>query len=274
MARLGSPSVGTKLVVVGGGKMGEALVSGVLRARWARARDIAVVEPLDGRRAQLQASHPDIIVTTDIPPRSDGAVLAVKPVDVADAAAALVTARPRRVVSIAAGVTLAQLERLLGDIPVVRAMPNTPALVGAGAAAIAPGSTAGPADMEWAEAVLASVGLVVRVTEKMLDAVTGLSGSGPAYVFLVAEALVDAGVAAGLDRDTSGALTRQTLLGAARLLDESGDLPEALRAAVTSPGGTTAAGLRVLEQRAMRAAFLDAVLAATERSRELGAPSS
>jgi len=262
--------VSTKLVVVGGGKMGEALVSGVLRARWARARDITVVEPVEARRAQLRAAHADVVIATEVPARSEGAVIAVKPVDVPDAAAAVASAKPKRVLSIAAGVTLGQLERVLGDIPVLRAMPNTPALVGAGAAALAPGSTAGPADMEWAEGVLSSVGLVVRVTEKMLDAVTGLSGSGPAYVFLVAEALVDAGVAAGLDRDTSAALTRQTLLGSARLLDESGDLPEALRAAVTSPGGTTAAGLRVLEQRAVRAAFLDAVVAATERSRELG----
>jgi pyrroline-5-carboxylate reductase len=259
-----------KLVVVGGGKMGEALVSGVLRARWARARDITVVEPVDARRAQLSVLHPDVTVTASVPARSDGVVLAVKPVDVPDACTAIAATTPRRVLSIAAGVTIAQLEKLLGAVPVLRAMPNTPALVGAGAAALAPGHTAEPADMEWAEGVLASVGLVVRVTEKMLDAVTGLSGSGPAYVFLVAEALVDAGVAAGLDRETSAALTRQTLLGSARLLDESGDLPEALRAAVTSPGGTTAAALRVLEQRAVRAAFLDAVLAATERSRELG----
>src|SRR5579862_885372 len=260
----------TKLVVIGGGKMGEALVSGVLRARWARARDITVVEPLDARRAQLSAAHPDIVVTTAVPPRSEGAVIAVKPVDVPDACASLAATSTRRVLSIAAGVTIAQLQTLLGELPVVRAMPNTPALIGAGAAALAAGPTAGPADMEWAEGVLGSVGLVVRVTEKMLDAVTGLSGSGPAYVFLVAEALVDAGVAAGLDRETSAALTRQTLLGSARLLDESGDLPEALRAAVTSPGGTTAAGLRVLEQRAVRAAFVDAVLAAAERARELG----
>jgi pyrroline-5-carboxylate reductase len=259
-----------KLVVVGGGKMGEALVSGVLRARWARARDIVVVEQLDTRRAQLSALQPDVTVTATVPPRSEGVVLAVKPFDVPEASAAIAATAPRRVLSIAAGVTIAQLEKLLGTIPVLRAMPNTPALVGAGAAALAPGHHAEPADMEWAEGVLASVGLVVRVTEKMLDAVTGLSGSGPAYVFLVAEALVDAGVAAGLDRETSAALTRQTLLGSARLLDESGDLPEALRAAVTSPGGTTAAALRVLEQRAVRAAFLDAVLAATERSRELG----
>ena len=261
-----------RLVVVGGGKMGEALVSGVLRARWARARDVVVVEPVAERRAQLEAAHAGLVVATAIPPGADGAVIAVKPVDVGDACDALAAARPGRVLSIAAGVTLRQLEASLGAIPVVRAMPNTPALVGAGAAAIAPGSTAGPEDLAWAEEVLGSVGLVVRVAEKSMDAVTGLSGSGPAYVFLVAEAMVDAGVLVGLDRATSAALTRQTLLGAARLLDESGDLPEALRAAVTSPGGTTAAGLRVLEQRAVRAAFLDAVSAATERSRELGGP--
>ena len=260
-----------RLVVVGGGKMGEALVSGVLRAGWARAREVVVVEPVEQRRAQLSAAHPGLVVTTDVPAGADGALIAVKPIDVPEACAAVAAAAPGRVLSIAAGVTLGQLEALLGKIPVVRAMPNTPALIGAGAAAIAAGSTAGPEDLEWAEQVLRAVGIVVRVTEKMMDAVTGLSGSGPAYVFLVAEAMVDAGVLVGLDRDTSAALTLQTLLGAARLLAESGDLPEALRAAVTSPGGTTAAGLRVLEQRAVRAAFLDAVAAAADRSRELGA---
>jgi pyrroline-5-carboxylate reductase len=262
--------VKAKLVVVGGGKMGEALVSGVLRARWARARDLVVVEPVDDRRALLVAAHPGLTATVTPPAGAEGVVIAVKPADVADACAAVAVASPRRVLSIVAGVTLARLEEWLAPIPVIRAMPNTPALIGAGAAAIAPGSTAGPDDLAWAEEVLGSVGLVVRVTEKAMDAVTGLSGSGPAYLFLVAEAMVDAGVLVGLDRATSAALTRQTLLGAARLLDESGDLPEALRAAVTSPGGTTAAGLRVLEQRAVRAAFLDAVAAATERSRELG----
>jgi pyrroline-5-carboxylate reductase len=260
-----------RLVVVGGGKMGEALVSGVLRAKRFRAREVAVVEALADRRAELVERLAGVAVTEAVPPGAEGAVIAVKPADVADACGAVAAAAPARVLSIAAGVTLARLESWLGGLPCVRAMPNTPALIGAGAAAVAPGSTAGPADLEWAEGVLGSVGLVVRVTEKALDAVTGLSGSGPAYVFLVAEALVDAGVLVGLDRATSAALARQTLLGASRLLDESGDLPEALRAAVTSPGGTTAAGLRVLEQRGVRAAFLDAVAAATERSRELGA---
>jgi pyrroline-5-carboxylate reductase len=150
-------------------------------------------------------------------------------------------------------------------------MPNTPALIGAGAAAIAGGSAAGDDDLTWAEAILGAVGTVVRVPEASLDAVTGLSGSGPAYVFLVAEALMDAGVLAGLPRPTSEALVRQTLLGAARLLAEGGDSPDALRAAVTSPGGTTAAGLRELERHGVRSALLEAVAAATARSKELGA---
>ncbi|MDP9387126.1 MAG: pyrroline-5-carboxylate reductase, partial [Actinomycetota bacterium] len=155
---------------------------------------------------------------------------------------------------------------------VVRAMPNTPALVGAGAAAVAGGSAVGDEDLDWAEGVLGAVGIVVRVPEHLLDAVTGLSGSGPAYLFLVAEALIEAGVLAGLPRATSEALVVQTMVGSARLLAGSHEGPEALRAAVTSPGGTTAAGLRALEARAVRAAFLEAVQAAAERSRQLGGP--
>jgi pyrroline-5-carboxylate reductase len=150
-------------------------------------------------------------------------------------------------------------------------MPNTPALVGAGAAAISPGSHAGDEDLAWAEQILGAVGVVVRVPEKLQDAVTGVSGSGPAYIFLVAEALAEAGVLAGLPRDTAETLAFQTLYGSAKLLSESHDSPAALKAAVTSPGGTTAAGLRELERHSVRAAFLDAVMAATERSRELGA---
>jgi len=259
-----------RLVVVGGGKMGEALVGGAVRGNFASTSEIAVVEALPGRRDELSAAFPGLSVGSSMPEEPEGVVIAVKPADVEAACAAIRAARPGRVLSIAAGVTLARLEEWLPSLPVVRAMPNTAALVGAGAAAIAAGTAAGPADLDWAEDVLGAVGLVVRVPEKALDAVTGLSGSGPAYVFLVAEALVDAGVLVGLDRSTSAALTRQTLLGAARLLDETGQLPEELRAAVTSPAGTTAAGLRVLEQRAVRAAFVDAVAAATLRSQELG----
>jgi pyrroline-5-carboxylate reductase len=260
-----------KLALVGGGRMGEALLGGLLAGGWASPGDLAVVEKLPARRAELEQLFPGVHVV-DEALAADGAIIAVKPDDVEAAGRALAAAGVGRVLSIAAGVTLARLEAAVGaGVPVVRAMPNTPALVGAGAAAIAPGTAAGDEDLAWAESILGAVGTVVRVPERLLDAVTGLSGSGPAYVFLVAEALIDAGVLVGLPRPTAIALATQTLLGSARLLAETGDGPEALRAAVTSPGGTTAAGLRVLESAGLRAAFLDAVAAATDRSRELGA---
>jgi pyrroline-5-carboxylate reductase len=260
-----------QLQVIGGGKMGEALLAGLLSAGWAAVDDVRVVERLPGRAAELRERFPGLDVGDDVAD-ARGHVVAVKPGDVETACRALAAAgSSARVLSIAAGVTLSRLEAALAaGTPVVRAMPNTPALVGAGAAAIAGGTSAGAADLDWADEVLAAVGTVARVDEHLLDAVTGLSGSGPAYVFLVAEALVDAGVLVGLPRATSSALATQTLLGAARLLAESPEGPEALRAAVTSPGGTTAAGLRALESAGVRAAFLDAVVAATDRSRELG----
>jgi pyrroline-5-carboxylate reductase len=287
------------LIVVGGGKMGEALVAGLLAAGWAKPDEMVIAESLSARRDQLLAPeglagrNPGLGVVAS-PAASDGAsdgdadgaaegvaegvagawasaVVAVKPVDTEGACRRLAAAGVGRVLSIAAGVTLARLQDWLGEgVPVVRAMPNTPALIGAGAAAIAPGAFAREDDLAWAEEVLGAVGSVVRVPESLLDAVTGLSGSGPAYVFLVAEALIEAGVLVGLPRPVSQQLAIQTLLGSARLLAESGQGPEALRAAVTSPGGTTAAGLRALEAAAVRSAFLDAVVAATERSRALG----
>ena len=265
-----------KLVVVGGGKMGEALVTGLLASGWAGPAELAVAETFAARRSELLADRglagrfPGVSVV-EAPVAAEGAVLAVKPADAAQACHGISAAGIPRVLSIAAGVGLAQLEGWLGaGTSVVRAMPNTPALIGAGAAAIAAGSRAGADDMDWAEGILGSVGTVVRLPEPLLDAVTGLSGSGPAYVFLVAEALIDAGVLVGLPRAVSRQLAVQTLLGSARLLAESDQSPEALRAAVTSPGGTTAAGLRALEAAAVRSAFLDAVVAATERSREMG----
>lgn len=259
-----------RLVLMGGGKMGEALVAGLLRSGWATPDDLVVVEKLAARRQELEIAHPKLTVQSE-PVAAAGAVIAVKPGDVEEACQTLATAGVPRVLSIAAGVRLAQLEGWLGSGPaVIRAMPNTPALVGSGAAAIAAGASAGEAELAWAEEILGSVGVVVRVSEPLLDAVTGLSGSGPAYVFLVAEALIEAGVLAGLQRPVSEQLTVQTLLGSARLLAESDEGPEALRAAVTSPGGTTAAGLRALEAAGLRSALLEAVMAATERSRELG----
>ena len=258
------------LVIVGGGRMGEALLGGLL-AGGRQAGDLAVVEPDAARRSVLSGRFPDVHLSAS-PVPGDGVVLAVKPGSVTAAATEAGEAGCRRVLSIAAGVTIAAVETALpAGVPVIRAMPNTPALVGAGAAAVAPGTSAGEDDLAWAEEILGSVGIVVRVAEPLLDAVTGLSGSGPAYVFLVAEALVEAGVLVGLARDVASALTVQTLLGAARLLAEGSEGPESLRAAVTSPGGTTAAGLAALEDRSVRAAFLAAVRAATDRSRELGA---
>jgi pyrroline-5-carboxylate reductase len=249
--------------------MGEALLAGLLAAG-CPANELVVAEVSASRRQQLGAAHRDVTIAEDVVP-CIGAVLAVKPDDVPAAARAVAEAGARRVLSVAAGVTTASIEAAAGQaLSVVRAMPNTPALIGAGAAAISPGSTADDEDMAWAEEILGAVGVVVRVPETALDAVTGLSGSGPAYVFLVAEAMVEAGVLAGLARDIAETLTFQTLLGASRLLANGGSTPAALRASVTSPGGTTAAGLRELERRGVRAAFLDAVAAAAERSRELG----
>lgn len=258
-----------RLTVVGGGRMGEALLAGLLSASWGEADELAVVESLAPRREELARRFPGLTVTSE-PLASAGAVLAVKPGQVADAARAVAAAGVDRVLSIAAGVSLARLELAIGDrVPIIRAMPNTPALVGAGAAAVAASPAAGEDDLAWAEGILASVGTVVRVPEPLLDAVTGLSGSGPAYVFLVVESLIEAGVLAGLPRDVSHALAVQTLVGAGQLLAETGRPPGELRADVTSPGGTTAAGLQALEDRGVRAAFLAAVQAATARSRQL-----
>jgi pyrroline-5-carboxylate reductase len=258
------------LLVVGGGKMGSALLTGMIAAGWAPADDLAVSDPDPARRKILAEAQPGLQVV-DGPIPADGAVLAVKP-DVAEAVLRTLAATGiTRVLSIVAGLSTARLEAAFGpgDV-VVRAMPNTPALVGAGAAAMSGGSAATAGDLDWAEGILASVGMVVRLPERHLDAVTGISGSGPAYVFLVAEALIDAGVAAGLSREVSRQLVVATVLGSARMMAETGDDPGELRAGVTSPGGTTAAALRTLEFKAVRSAFIEAVAAATERSRQLG----
>jgi pyrroline-5-carboxylate reductase len=257
------------LLIVGGGRMGEALLGGLLKAG-RTAGELVVVEVSPSRRQELVAAHPGVEVVETVVPAA-AAVLAVKPGDVAGAVRAVADAGARRVLSVAAGISTQAIEAAGGrPLAVVRAMPNTPALIGAGAAAISPGSSAGEEDLAWAEEVLGAVGVVVRVPETALDAVTGLSGSGPAYVFLVAEAMVEAGVLAGLSREVAETLAFQTLLGSSRLLVDGSTSPSALRAAVTSPGGTTAAGLRELERHGVRAAFLDAVSAAAGRSRELG----
>jgi pyrroline-5-carboxylate reductase len=262
------------LALLGGGRMGEAMARGLIAAGWDREA-IAIAEIDSERRRILEEHLPGVrIVPSPAWAAADAevVVIAVKPGDVAAVLEVCTPTLPEDalVLSIAAGVTLAELEAAAGDRPVVRAMPNTGALVGKGAAAIAAGTRAGEQHLELAERVLGAVGTVVRVPEANLDAVTGLSGSGPAYVFLLAEAMTDAGVLVGLSRPTAAALVRQTLLGAATLLDETGETPESLRAAVTSPGGTTAAGLQALEAHGVRAAILDAVEAATLRSKEMG----
>lgn len=257
-----------RLAVVGGGNMGAALVGGLLHAGWS-AGDLAVVEVLAARADQLRELFPGVTVTDEIP-ACEAALIAVKPYDVAGACAAAAAAGATRLLSIAAGISIAALQAAAGpEVAVVRAMPNTPALVGKGAAAICAGTTADESDLDWADGILGSVGIVVRVPESQLDAVTGLAGSGPAYLFLVAEALIDAGVLAGLARAHSEALVTQLFVGSAALLAQRGE-PAQLRAMVTSPGGTTAAGVRQLEEHAVRSAFLEAVMAATRRSSELG----
>jgi pyrroline-5-carboxylate reductase len=231
---------------------------------------LAVSETDPAQRARLAEAHPGLAVVGG-PVEADDVLLAVKP-DVAEAALRTLGATgPRRVLSIVAGISTDRLEAVLpaGSV-VVRAMPNTPSLVGAGVAGLSGGMAATSADLDWAEGVLTAVGRVVRLPERQLDAVTGISGSGPAYVFLVAEAMIEAGVTAGLTREVSHQLVVGTLLGASRMLDETGQDPAELRAAVTSPGGTTAAAVRTLEFKAVRSAFIEAVAAAVERSRQLG----
>jgi pyrroline-5-carboxylate reductase len=263
-----------QLALLGGGRMGESLVSGLLDAGW-ETDSLAVAEIDPERRRVLEQRFPGVRVAPSpawAVAEADVVVVAVKPGDVTAALDQCLTSlkTDALVLSIAAGVTLATLEEAVPDRPVVRAMPNTAALVRKGAAAIAAGRHATGAHLDEAERILGAVGVVVRVPEKLLDAVTGLSGSGPAYVFLVAEAMIEAGVLVGLDRDTAATLVLQTLVGAASLLADGVERPEALRAAVTSPGGTTAAGPARPKSRSVRAAFLEAVEAATRRSADLG----
>jgi pyrroline-5-carboxylate reductase len=260
--------------VLGGGRMGAALAAGLVAAGWDADR-VAVAEVDPDRRRELETSLPGVrIVPSPAWAAADVELLvvAVKPWDVTGALEASATSLPEHalVLSIAAGVSIATLEGAAPGRPVVRAMPNTGALVGKSATAISAGSLALAEHVELAERVLGSVGTVARVPERQLDAVTGLSASGPAYVFLLAEAMIEAGVFVGLPRASADALVRQTLLGAATLLTESGESPEELRAAVTTPGGTTAAAVKLLELHGFRAALLEAVEAAVRRARELG----
>lgn len=263
------------LVVVGGGNMGAALLGGIVDATAAGSAvvgSIGVVELDEPRRAELAERFPGVAVTASIPP-CRSAIVAVKPGGAPDVAAAVAGAGARRVLSIAAGVATAALDHAVGapasGVAIIRAMPNTPALVGLGAAAICGGASADDDDLAWAEGLLRAVGTVDRLDESDLDAFTAVIGSGPAYLFLVAEALIDAAVDEGLAPDVAQRTVTRLLVGSARLLEREGD-PATLRRNVTSPGGTTAAGLERLDAHDLRGAVRDAVAAATRRSRELG----
>src|SRR5581483_11449331 len=255
----------------GGGRIGEALLSGLVSAGWS---NIVVTSRTDARVDALRERYGVDATTSnaDAIAGADVVVIAVKPQDIdallADVGAAL--SPEQTVLSVAAAVTAAYLEERLADgVPVVRAMPNSPSTVHEGMAGIAAGAHAGEDDLARAENVLSHLGRVVRVEETYMDAVTAVSGSGPAYFALLAEAMIEAGILLGLSREISTTLVVQTMLGTAKQLRDEGMHPVELRESVTSPGGTTIAAIRELEQAGVRAAFLNAIQAAMTRAREL-----
>jgi pyrroline-5-carboxylate reductase len=260
---------------IGAGRMATALVHGMLRAGIAPAGSITASDPLSAARQRV-ADETGIKVfesSQTVIEQSDVIILAVKPQSMNQVFAEL---RPsigpsHLVVSVAAGITIGSIVQGLGpNARVIRVMPNTPALVGEGASAYALGPAVGSEDEAVVKALLESVGQTVRVSEPLLDAVTGLSGSGPAFVYLVIEALSDGGVRVGLPRDVATLLAAQTVLGAAKMVRETGQHTGVLKDQVASPGGTTIAGLHALERAGVRGALIDAVEAATRRSAELG----
>lgn len=265
-----------KLGLIGCGKMGGALLRGVEKALGQSGLNVALSDVVPAAVEALQKSLSCATTTgtpAEVAAASDIILLAVKPGDMKALCESLAKVSGSRLyLSIAAGLKLADLEKWLGaGQRVIRSMPNTPALVATGAAAFARGATATAEDAALAAKILGSVGTADEVSEKLLDAVTGLSGSGPAYVYTIIEALSDGGVLMGLPRATALRLAAQTVAGAAQMVLETGKHPAALRDEVTSPGGTTIAGLEQLEAHGLRNALLQAVRKATERSQELGA---
>jgi len=266
-------STSGRLAIIGGGKIGEALLSGLLRTG-TDPGDILVVEHYPERIRYLGERYPVRLVDVAEAVRSCATILiAVKPQDIDPLLrqlADLVNAE-HLIVSVAAGITTARIERGLPAGPaVVRCMPNTPALVDEAMTAISAGSRASQQHLQRADELLSAVGRVVRVPESQLDAVTALSGSGPAYFFFLVEAMIDAGILLGLPRALAADLIVQTLVGSAVMLRDSGQHPVQLREAVTSPAGTTISAIRELENHGVRAAFLAAIEAARNRSAELG----
>jgi pyrroline-5-carboxylate reductase len=262
----------SQVAIIGAGVMGETLLSGLLRAG-RRAEDLMVGEKRAERAHELHERY-GVTVSTNLEAaeKADTLALVVKPQDMEDLLKEIAPAvRPGQlVVSLAAGITTSFLEtHLPTGVAVVRVMPNTPALVDEGMAAISRGSHCDEGHLLEAESLMASIGKVIRVPEKQQDAVTAVSGSGPAYIFFVVEAMIEAGVHLGLPRATASELVVQTVVGSAKLLRETGEHPTVLREQVTSPAGTTAAAMRELEDHKVRAAFLAALEAARDRSRAL-----
>jgi pyrroline-5-carboxylate reductase len=259
---------------IGAGNMAEAMIRGLLRGGEFDPKSIFASAPREERIAELRAKYGiECSADNNVPAAADIVVLSVKPQilgRVLEKVAAAI--KPEAlVISIAAGVPVSAIQaRLAAGARVVRAMPNTPALVDAAATAIAGGEHARPSDLEDAKRIFDSIGITVILEESQLDAVTGLSGSGPAYVFLILEALSDAGVKVGLSRRTAQLLAAQTVLGSAKLLLETNEHPGRLKDMVTSPGGTAITGLHTLEHGGLRTTLMNAVEAATRRSRELG----
>jgi pyrroline-5-carboxylate reductase len=262
------------VAILGAGKMGEALLSGLLRAGRASG-DLLVTERHPERAAILESRYDVRAVTTAQAAQSaDTLLIAVKPQEMAVLLEELARAATpaNLVISIAAGIPTAFIEERLPDgVPVVRVMSNTPVLVDEAMSAVSPGAHAGEEHLERTEKLLRAVGKCVRVPEAQLDAVTALSGSGPAYFFYLVEAMIDAGILLGLPRSIAAELIVQTAIGSAVMLRDSGEHPVQLREAVTSPGGTTIAAIRELENHGVRAALLSALEAARDRSRELAA---
>ncbi len=262
----------TTLAVIGAGVMGETLIAGLLRAGWAGA-DIIASDRHPARLVEIGERHGVRTAdTAEAAGAADTVVLVVKPQDLAEVLPQIAqTLRSDAlVVSLCAGITTATIEAALpAGTPVVRVMPNTPAQVDEGMAAVSAGATATSDQVDHVTALLSAVGKVVVVPEKYQDAVTAISGSGPAYLYFVVEAMIDAGVMLGLPRDTATTLVVQTMYGSAKLLAESGLHPTVLKERVTSPGGTTAAALRELESHKVKAAFITAMEAARDRSRGL-----
>jgi len=258
-----------RLSIVGGGNMGSAMARGLL-AGGLLPSNLVIVESDSSKHAELKTVFADSEVSEKLS-SCESVVVAVKPAQVLEVCRSASQAGAKRILSVAAGVKIAAIESATdGSVAVIRAMPNTPALIGQGASAMAVNSKCSDDDARWAREVLLSVGTVVDVKEDLLDAVTGLSGSGPAYIFLLAEALIKAGIDQGLSAEVANELTRQLLVGSALLLAESPESPAQLREKVTSPNGTTAAGIAELVGKQFAQIIGSAVDAATKRSRELG----